>query len=245
MFDYKKWRFIKTGVNSAYWNMAVDEALIRNLKDDDLPIFRIYGWENSISIGRFSNIKKLDKKIDFVRRITGGGMLAHGNDISYSIVLPRRFLKNHGVKESYNFLCRFLINLYKVFGKKAQFAFEKELEIKKSDICLAGLEEHDIVIDGKKIGGNAQRHTKTVVFQHGSIPISFNRVEFDGVVSLKELGILISFDELSDKLKESFVKTFEVAFVDDSLTLAEEKDAREFFLNKYTKDEWNIDAKNK
>jgi lipoate-protein ligase A len=42
----------------------------------------------------------------------------------------------------------------------------------KTAFCFAGKEEYDLLIKGRKMGGNAQRRFKDVIFQHGSIPYS-------------------------------------------------------------------------
>jgi lipoate-protein ligase A len=44
----------------------------------------------------------------------------------------------------------------------------------KTAFCFAGKEEYDLLIKGRKMGGNAQRRFKDVIFQHGSIPIILN-----------------------------------------------------------------------
>ena len=143
----KEWRFIDTGYASAAWNMAVDEALLENFKENDLPILRLYRWEPALSLGRFSKIhKSVDKqelqkqKLSVVRRMTGGGVLVHGGDLSYTLLIPRTFLKEKGVKESYRYLCRFLLRLYERLGYKAGFAGDLNIELKSSDVCLAGNE---------------------------------------------------------------------------------------------------------
>lgn len=41
MIASKTWRFIDTGYASAAWNMAVDEALLENFKQNDLPVLRL------------------------------------------------------------------------------------------------------------------------------------------------------------------------------------------------------------
>ena len=193
--------------------MALDEALINSFKNEDLPILRLYRWKPSISFGRFSDISKSinkeilqQQKFSYVRRITGGGILLHGGDISYSLILPKEFIKNKGVKQSYRYLCKFLINLYKKLGLNASFACDLQIKHKKSDICLLGNEAYDIIIDGKKMGGNAQRHTSQVLFQHGSIPVSFDKALFEplflndsglnNVSTLEKLNCNIPYEQL-------------------------------------------------
>ena len=178
MIEHGTWRFINSHIGTAQRNMAVDEALLINFKDTDMPILRLYGWKSALSVGRYSTLwKSIDRqtveeqKISCVRRISGGGILVHGGDLSYCLIMPRDRLREKGVKESYRDLCAFLIRLYEKLGYKADFAGEHKADKLRSNICLAGNEVYDILIDGKKIGGNAQRHTRHALFQHGSIPM--------------------------------------------------------------------------
>jgi len=240
--------------------MAVDEALLSNFKEGDLPIFRLYRWESSLSLGRFS---KLDVSIDleilknqnlpFVRRMSGGGILVHGGDISYSLILPRESLKETGVKQSYAYLCKFLINFYERLALRAEFAYDLEVTISKSPICMLANEPYDIIIDGKKIGGNAQRYTKNALFQHGSIPLSFDENIFKNIFleestlkninTLDKMGKDIGERELTLLLVETFTQSFEVELVSDTLTLQELESVDRFVTHKYATKRWNIDAK--
>lgn len=261
MLNNKRWRFIDTGLASAEWNMAVDEALFKNYKESDLPIIRFYGWQKALSVGRFSTTKnsidleKLNEnKIACARRLSGGGILVHDDDLSYTIIIPRTFLEDKSVKESYFYLCLFLMNLYKELGLNREFAYESGLQSGRSNICLAGCEDYDIVIDGKKMGGNAQRYSKNVLFQHGSIPISIDKIVFESLflqesglknaATLQELGVFVSYEMLSKMVIESFCKTFEADIEIDTLSANEEQSAKELMQNKYTQKGWNIYAKN-
>jgi len=256
----KKWRLIDTGIASAQYNMAVDEALLYSFKEYDLPILRLYRWESSISLGRFSNLlqsidlKTLQKQnLSFVRRMTGGGILVHGGDLSYSLILPRKYLKDTGVKESYRYLCGFLINLYAKLGLSADFASNLKLPTSKSNICMSANEPYDIIIDGKKIGGNAQRYSKEVLFQHGSIPMSLDNTCFknifleesalEDVTTLEKIGTLVTYEELQTFLLEAFIDTFNVRLIKDDLNPSQIQRVEKLLEQKYTNKRWNIDAK--
>lgn len=254
----KRWRLIDTGTASAGWNMAVDEALLNGYEKESLPILRLYGWEASLSCGRFLKANgSLDTQrvqengLALVRRMTGGGILVHGGDLSYSLIVPRSFIGSRSVKESYGFLCGFLIRLYEKLGLKAGFA--QADSPRRSNVCLAANETYDIMIEGRKMGGNAQRHTKNNIFQHGSIPMSIDQeglepyfLEESGLsraASLHRFGIAPSYEELSILLKEAFCETFRAELTQKSLSKAEKEEAQKLFRDKYANKEWNIDAK--
>ncbi len=243
--------------------MAVDEALLNGFTEGDMPILRLYGWERALSLGRFTHVSKSvdmqkleERKLSCVRRMTGGGVLVHGEDLSYTMILSRVFLKDKGVKESYRYLCRFLICLYEKLGHTANFAHDLQLESERfdlcSDICLAGNEAYDIMIKGKKMGGNAQRHTRQALFQHGSIPMRIDEAclkplflgdsGLERAATLERLGSLVTYEELAGLVREAFCETFDVNVVPDNLYLPEERSAKELLLRKYSQRRWNVDA---
>ncbi len=259
MITAKTWRLIESGKGSAAWNMAVDEALLNGFKEGDMPILRLYGWEPSLSLGRFSGVSRsVDLEsaeaqgLACVRRISGGGILVHGGDLSYSLVLPRQLLKHKGVKESYRYLCGFLVRLYEKLGQKASFAQDLQLESESSNVCLAGNEPYDLLIGGRKMGGNAQRHTSGALFQHGSIPITLDEPRFGPLfleesgladaATLERVGSAVSFEALAGLLKESFRESFGIRFVSDTLSASEEQRAGELEAQKYSRQRWNLHA---
>src|SRR5947207_6599647 len=70
-------------------NMAVDEAL---LADSAAPILRFYRWrEPSLSFGYFGLYAEVVDQLngrEIVRRWTGGGIVPHGDDFTYSVIIP-------------------------------------------------------------------------------------------------------------------------------------------------------------
>ncbi len=205
-----KFKFIDSPKLSAMQNMDFDKSLLDTF--DGTSIFRLYCWEkNSFSLGRFQDINSLGNLdrygSSWAKRITGGGVLLHGNDISYSLVLPTHFFSSISVKESYEKICSFIFDFYLKLGFIVSYAKDLDIPLKKSPFCQVGFEPYDIIINGKKIGGNAQRRTKKLIFQHGSIPIFEDKREHSGV-SLEELGIKINEYEAKKMLKESFTRVF-------------------------------------
>ncbi len=71
-------------------NMAIDEALL--FSGGDCPLFRAYRWrQRPVSIGYFSSWEQAVTVYpgrEIVRRWTGGGMVEHGDDFTYSLLLP-------------------------------------------------------------------------------------------------------------------------------------------------------------
>lgn len=260
MISHNMWRFLDTGMQTAQWNMAVDEVLLDDFKEGNRPIIRLYGWKRALSLGRFSTVSKnlnwgkiQNENIPCVRRMSGGGILIHGGDLSYSLIMPRSWMRGRAVKESYRYVCGFLISLYQKLGHEAQFACDLHLNEEQSDICLAGIEPYDIVIEGKKMGGNAQRYTRRAVFQHGSIPMRIDEFFFESLfiedsglnnaATLEKLGTTRSYEELSALLLETFCETFDVELIPYSLNASQVQRAMQLIADKYTQESWNAHGK--
>ena len=231
-----KFRLIITQNLSSKINSNIDKALFKAFKNDSFPILRLYSWENCITFGAGQSIddyKQLqsDYKNNVSKRLTGGGVLFHGHDISYTILLNPNTIENRDVKETYFLLCQFLIRFYENLGLKASFAKDNEkITLSKSPFCQVGFEAYDIIINGKKIGGNAQKRAKNCILQHGSIPLfKKENSEYFGS-SLDDFGINLSFEEAKNSIIKAFKESFNVEFIEDDLS-NKEKDILEKLNN--------------
>lgn len=227
------WRFLHTGALDGPANMAVDEALLRCFDPErSLPVFRLYSWRSpALSLGRFQEAQEvLDlgrctrAGIPVVGRITGGGVVFHGEELTYSLVCaPRHVGGAASVKESFRILTRFLLRFYRDIGLTASHAVDclpaGTVLGQRSACCFAGWESYDILIGGKKIGGNAQRRLRRTIFQHGSIPLR-NLVAHGSrflreppanpaanAAALEELGVAMPAEELQRLLAAAFAET--------------------------------------
>ncbi len=245
--------------------MAIDEAILRGYIAGIVPpTLRIYGWRpRGISLGYFQkvnevlNIEKCKEfDVNFVRRTTGGEAIFHGDDVTYSIICSKKDLQlPESVKESFKGICSFLINAYRILNLPARYFCEEKsflLRKKYSEFCFATNQSFDIAISGKKIGGNAQRRKKEVIFQHGSIPIRFKVGEIkqffceeltaieDNVLSLENaLGRNVTFEDFSSILIDSFRQTFSVKLIEGSLSSFEMELSQQLREQKYSIYEWN------
>jgi lipoate-protein ligase A len=255
----KQWRLILDGKCDGYYNMAVDEAILSNYPQAKIPTLRLYGWKKPfVSLGYNQNPQDFlnsDEDIPFVRRITGGAAILHDQELTYSLCCSLKDLNlPSAVKESYRIICSFLKYFYKNLGIEVNFA--KDIFSKNSDrhsnFCFEGYESFDLVTGGRKIGGNAQRRKKDLIFQHGSIPqnIDFtvvkkiikNTNEFKARAASVDdiLQKTTDFNVLSNILADSFKDIFKIILIKADL-FQEEKEIAQFLLKtKYCNDEWNF-----
>ena len=165
----EQWRLLLTGDRSAFDNMAIDEAILRSVVADKVPsTLRFYGWQPSaVSIGYFQGIEQeVDlaacraRGVDVIRRLTGGGAVFHDHDgeITYSLAVKDSHPKiSRKVLDSYGVLCGGLVAGFQQLGIDAAF---KPI--------------NDIIVNGKKISGNAQTRRFGGVLQHGTLLCDVN-----------------------------------------------------------------------
>jgi lipoyl(octanoyl) transferase len=261
--NMKKWRVIDTGKSDCHSNMAIDEALFQaHDAFCHMPVLRIYRWNPAaFSIGISQDpaieldLRECEKEgIGFVRRMTGGGVIFHDQELTYSIICSESdIIKPCFAKETYKLLCSFLIDAYRALGLKAEFALAQARPPKQGWVCFKERERYDILINGNKIGGNAQRRKRGLIFQHGSIPLKSgidyslkflnqrHALAENRACSLSQaLDRDIGYSELKKALIDSFKTFFNVGLVSDTLNHTEENLYDNLLQSKYRTKEWNL-----
>ena len=161
-------------LHSAAMNMTIDEAL---LETASVPTIRFYRWRSpALSFGyfgKFSDVAIYAGERDLVRRWTGGGIVFHGDDLTYSIVIPP---SDPVFEESsiaiYEKIHRALADALNEVGERAvaSFSAATRAAVNPSGYnCFANPARADVMMDGRKIAGAAQRRTRRGLLQQGSI----------------------------------------------------------------------------
>ena len=203
------WRLIEQETYSAAMNMAIDHAIYESVANGrELPTIRFYKWENnSVSLGAYQNPKDINldacknNNVDVVRRMTGGRAVFHDkNDFTYSVIAPIKVF-NYSIKHAYMQICSCIIHTLKELGIKS--ALENR---------------NDIIINNKKISGNAAKAMdKGVYLQHGTMIYDIDFEVMPKVLNLsgdlvrkRVTSVLnhknISRQKVYDILKNNFVK---------------------------------------
>ena len=154
---------------SSALNMATDEALLESSR---LPSIRFYRWDHpALSFGyfgKFNDVAEHGHQRDLVRRWTGGGIVFHGDDLTYSIVIPASSeLFAESAKSIYSTIHSALCRALKANGGTPTLATNNSSKI--SDICFANPVLADVMVKGRKVAGAAQRRTRVGLLQQGSI----------------------------------------------------------------------------
>jgi lipoate-protein ligase A len=154
---------------SAALNMALDEAL---LESADRPAIRFYRWDHpALSFGyfgKFRDVEPFAAERELVRRWTGGGIVFHGNDLTYSISIPSSTedLTNSS-RAIYTAVHEALRKTIEESGHPAELATSESERV--SDSCFAHPVTADVVSGNRKIAGAAHRRTRAGLLHQGSI----------------------------------------------------------------------------
>jgi lipoate-protein ligase A len=166
-----------TAPRSAAVNMAIDELLWQSAT---IPRLRFYEWDHpALSFGyfgRFTDVANFKSERELVRRCTGGGVVFHGNDLTYALVIPAN--EEHQERST--------LKIYRCVHQAMQAAL-RDVGIEATlvergdrssfaarnatatDACFANPVAFDVMINDKKIAGAAQRRSRRGLLQQGSI----------------------------------------------------------------------------
>lgn len=268
----EKWNYLDSGIHDAAINMAIDESLLNwHSKGLIPPVLRLYGWKlPSLSIGQFQKAEKtinfdgIDKHgCEFVRRLTGGSAVLHDDELTYSLIVS----ENHpnipqSVQKAYYVLSKGVLEGYRNLGINADYAVpEREALRDKTAVCFEKTAVYEMIVDGKKISGNAQTRKDGVLLQHGSIPMTMDeemlfdlfkfkserarerqRENFSNkAVSIEQITQKPhTYDMLKNAFLEGFKKGLDIDVEPMELSAAQWTEVNELADSKYRNDEWNL-----
>jgi lipoate-protein ligase A len=251
-----EWRVLRherTKRNAAL-NMGVDEAIMNAVAEGrSPPTLRFYMWEpTAVSIGYFQGLElEVDleecrkRGVDVVRRITGGGAVYHDRDkeLTYSVIVKESSgLLPKDILGSYRAVCEGLIKGMEGLGVKAEF---RPL--------------NDLVVNGRKISGNAQTRRQGCILQHGTILMGVDVESMFSVLKVPDeklrgkmvecvkasvtslqqvLGEMPLPTVLADTLEEGMRFTLSGQFNKGILTKEEQADAERIASERYSNQAW-------
>ena len=228
------------------YNLALEEYVLKNLETEE-DIILLWQNEPAIIIGRNQNtIEEInveyvkEKNIHVVRRTSGGGAVYHDlGNLNYTFV-------TNNLKDNLNNYRKFtepVIDALKDLGVPAEFSGR-----------------NDIVVDGKKISGNAQSYYKNRMFHHGTILLNIDlddvakmlkvkadKIESKGIKSTRSRvnNILpyfkkkMSMEEFIDFLLKHILKTDNIDEKTYHLTEEDYLAIDKLMKDKYMTWEWN------
>ncbi|RKU22047.1 hypothetical protein C6500_05065 [Candidatus Poribacteria bacterium] len=262
-------RLLNMGANLAAMNMAIDESILLAQKVQPNPTLRFYEWSSpAFSFGYFQDIaSEVDVEvcradgIELVKRMTGGGTVVHGWELTYTLVLPRDAAEMD-ISDAYQRIGRSLVKAFQKLGVPAQCyaicsdscsAVRNRTYQAEANICLTNPAEHDVMSDDKKLAGVSVRRNRDGIMFQGYIslgmppPSILDRVSKDPKVqqSVREQSTAINIDGrfiTRDALIQAVCETFEIgiAFNSGKLSSMERTQAETLVETKYATSTWNF-----
>jgi len=208
---------LPTGECDGPMQMALDEVLLRSV---ERPTLRIYRWTGPcVTFGYFQSleaVRQVYPDTPLVRRWTGGGMVEHGKDLTFSLMIPKGDSAASMPPASfYSELHRHIAGwLASVVSSEVRLAGEGD--IKSGPLCFTAPAGNDILMSGQKILGGAQRRSAGSLLYQGSL-------QGMGGVPLDSMAMARSLSRSVDQ------RTLVKRFMDESNLLAEKK---------YRSEEW-------
>lgn len=191
-------QILATKPSSAKENMEMDELLLNSIADSLDPILHFYEWKSpAFTYGYFTSIEKHlnlseveKRKIEIAKRPTGGGIVYHGSDMAFSFLLPssNKYFSSDSL-ENYRFVNEIVKNaLLEFFYAESLQLFSNKPGLSEEPVpfCMAKPTKYDIIVDGKKVAGAAQRKKKTGYLHQGTISLAKPSEDFLSATLLSE-----------------------------------------------------------
>lgn len=247
--------------------MAVDDYLFHSLPESPSTYLRFYRWQRpTASLGYSQNIRRVvdlkyckEKGIDIVRRMTGGKLVLHHKEVTYSVCSSDGETFTSKLVDSYRLISESLMRGLRRMGLKPCLADAPPDSYLRGNLpCFSYPARNEVEVNGKKIIGSAQKRAGSRFIQHGSIPLEedeglLNDVSFlRGEESLlrmtslsKALGKAVSFDwaveHFISGISEFFGVKLRPKIFDDTEKRAISGIEKERYLNK----DWTFNRKSR
>jgi lipoate-protein ligase A len=175
------WRFINSVSGAPDFNMALDEALLEFAARLGVPVLRCYGWIlPAATFGYFQHYAEIEQATllrPLIRRPTGGGLVPHDADWTYSFAFPPDHEWHQlRAEESYRRVHEWIQAAFKKMGVETELA--PCCKKTAPGQCFVGYEKFDLLWHGRKIAGAAQRRNKLGLLIQGSVqppPVGLTR----------------------------------------------------------------------
>ncbi|MBI3415483.1 MAG: lipoate--protein ligase family protein [Verrucomicrobia bacterium] len=166
------WFLLQSGLGDPAANMAWDEALLDAVAERQRPILRFYGWaEPAATFGyfqKFADVEKMTNLRPLIRRPTGGGLVPHDADWTYSFVFPPTHPWHElAAVESYARVHAWVQAAFARLGLPTNLALSAQKAAPGQ--CFIGAEKFDLLASGEKIAGAAQRRNRRGLLIQGSV----------------------------------------------------------------------------
>jgi lipoate-protein ligase A len=153
-------------------NMAADEVLLHSAARGQASL-RFYGWSQpTVSLGYFQpEARRLEdpllRALPFVRRPTGGDALAHHHELTYCLAVPAKLYRRSG--EPWCGMHTVIAAALADLGIAAHLHCPAASDSFAGFLCFQHFTAGDLIVNGSKVVGSAQRRQRGAILQHGGI----------------------------------------------------------------------------
>lgn len=232
------WRLILDGDLPGHENMARDSSILASLEAGrGVPTVRFYGWSSpTISIGYLQGAAPFTGLgLPVVRRVTGGRAVVHASEVTYSVAgLIDDPLFSGGVMAAYSVISACIISALRDCGVEADLS-RGEHKDRRSEACFHSPSRYEVLIEGRKLVGSAQRRLRRAFIQHGSILMgvdeALNERVFGSALKARMASVAefsaATRGELTDALTRRLAEGFGAEFTVSGLSCEETRESME------------------
>lgn len=176
------WEVVELGPLSPFDNMDSDYQKLVNLSPKASPKLRFYQWQkNAATFGYFLKADQFLQKNNLLsaRRPTGGGIIFHDFDLSFSVIIPSSHPNfSNNTLENYAFVNYCLRAAIKKFHPLLPIHLLSNKGECRPHFCMARSTIYDLTVKGKKLAGGAMRKTNRGFLHQGSICLKLPDSQF-------------------------------------------------------------------
>ncbi|MFN7803931.1 MAG: biotin/lipoate A/B protein ligase family protein [Planctomycetaceae bacterium] len=208
--------------------MALDALLLARAAERGISSCRWYQWSGpTVSLGYFQTGLPAELQARFVglpvvRRLTGGGASLHHHELTYSLALAAAHPLCVDPRQLYDRVHEAVIGALRRQGVAVGLRGAGRPELGENYLCFARGDSFDVVCEGFKVLGSAQRRRRGAVLQHGSLlwARSAWAPEFPGICDLAD--VKVDAERLQSSLREVLVEALGGEFDEEAELPADE-----------------------
>ena len=230
-------------------SLATEEAIFHEVRrGNSPPTFRFYRHRNAVILGCFQLAEQEldmdvinDKKIEIVKRFTGGGAVYHDmGNLNFSLITKDVFGIKTDVTKLYSTMITGAVNAFKRLGIPAESG-----------------KLNDVTANGKKILGAAASIRDNALVFHAcvlvnvdlktlasSLKVPGEKLKDKGVKTILERVANVydisgnNIDDVKRSLLDSYGESLSLEFKQGELTESEKRIAKELHEKKYKNRDW-------
>jgi lipoate-protein ligase A len=256
-------RLLPFAVADGPLNMASDEVMLHAALDGTASL-RFYGWSPpTLSLGYFQPeaVRQGDPllaALPFVRRPSGGESLVHDHEVTYALALPPGapwqsrvdpwLARMHAVIAAALRELGILTDMFDrlLSGRLRDGAIDTSAgapprgrPLNENPLCFQHFTSDDLILNGAKVVGSAQRKHRGALLQHGAILLQ-RSAHTPGLPGIFELtGRNLEQRELAETISDEFSRETGWVLASAEWTGAENEKIKLIADMKYCSDAWN------